>query len=202
MMLVDELEGPRRPLRVRERLDLDVAVPELAAPARLLLVAPVRLGGAADRLLVGHAWGLQRDLHPEALAQTVDDHLHVHLREARHDLLAGLRVAVQVDRGVLLLQAAQRGEHLLLLPPALRLDRERHHRRGQLQRGQLDRLVAGRQPVARAGLLELRHRPDVARAELLDVHHLLAREPQQLPDPLLACARVLSTWVSWRIVPW
>ena len=105
--LVDELEafGVRG---IVQRLDLDLAVPELPAAARLLLVAPVRLRGAADRLLVGHARGLQRNLHAEALAQTVHDHLHVHLREARHDLLAGLRVAVQVDRRVLLLQAAQR----------------------------------------------------------------------------------------------
>ena len=41
--LVDELEA--RAVAVVERLDLDVAVAELAAPAGLLLVAPVRLGG-------------------------------------------------------------------------------------------------------------------------------------------------------------
>ncbi len=93
---------------VFEGLDLDVAVAELAAPAGLLLVAAVRGGGGADRLLVGHARRLQRDLHAEAVAQPVDDHFDVHLREPRDDLLAGLLVAVQIDRGVLLLQTTQR----------------------------------------------------------------------------------------------
>ena len=108
---VDELEA----VAVGQRLDLDVAVAELAAPARLLLVAPVRLGGAADRLLVGHARRLEVDLRAEARLHPVDDHLDVDLREARDDLLAGLRVAVQVDRRVLLLQAAQRRVGLVLV---------------------------------------------------------------------------------------
>ena len=179
--LVDELEA----LADRQRLDLDVAVAELTATARLLLVAPVRARATADRLLVGHARRLERDLDAEAIAKPVDDHFDVHLGEPGHDLLAGLLVAMQVDRRVLLLQATQRGEHLLLVAPALRLDRERHHRRGQLQARHLDRLVARRKPVARAGLLELGHRADVAGPELLHVDGLLAREHDQLADPLL-----------------
>ena len=91
-----------------ERLDLDVAVAELAATAGLLLVAAVRLGGPADRLLVGHARRLQVDLGAEPGLEPIDDHLDVDLREPGDDLLAGLRIAMQVDRRVLLLQAAQR----------------------------------------------------------------------------------------------
>jgi hypothetical protein len=90
---------------VAEWLNLDVAVAELAAAARLLLVSAVSGGGRANRLPVGHARRLQCDLHTEARAQPVDDHFDVHLGEAGDDLLAGLLVAVQVDRGVLLLQA-------------------------------------------------------------------------------------------------
>ena len=189
--------------RIAERLDLDVAVAELAAPAGLLLVPPVRRRRAADRLLVGHARRLQRDLDAEAVAQAVDDHLDVHLREPGDDLLAGLLIAVQVDRRILLLQAAQRGEHLLLVPPALRLDRERHHRRRQLQARHLDRLVAVGQPVAGARLLELGDGADVARAELA------ARGATSLPAntsswPMrsLTCACVFSTWLSARSTPW
>ena len=55
------------------------------------------------------------DLGAEARLQAVDDDLDVDLREPGDDLLAGLRVAVQVDRRVLLLQAAQRGEDLVLV---------------------------------------------------------------------------------------
>src|SRR6267154_6274278 len=77
--LVDELEA-RATLAVCEWLDRDLAVAELAPPAGLLLVAPVARGGPADRLPVGHARWLQRDLHAEALAQSFDDHLDMHLR--------------------------------------------------------------------------------------------------------------------------
>ena len=85
-----------------------MAVAELAAAPGLLLVASVRLGRAADRLLVRHARRLQVDLYPEAAPQPVDDHLDMHLREAGDDLLPGLRVTVQIDRRVLFLEAPQR----------------------------------------------------------------------------------------------
>ncbi len=90
------------------RLDLDVAVGELAAAAGLLLVAGVRLGGLADRLQVGHARRVQLDLGAEAPLHPVDDHLDVDLGQPGDDLLAGLRVAVDVERRVLLLEAPHR----------------------------------------------------------------------------------------------
>src|SRR6185503_10316733 len=92
---VDELE-----VTALERLDLDVAVAELAAPAGLLLVPAVRLGALADRLLVGHPRRLEDDLGAEPRAHSLDDHLDVDLRQPGNDLLAGLRVAVQIDRRV------------------------------------------------------------------------------------------------------
>ena len=177
---VDELELA---LALRHRLDLDVAVAELPAPARLLLVAPVRLGARADRLLVGDLRRLEVDLAAEARAQPVDDDLDVDLREPGDDLLARLRVAVQVDRRVLLLQAAQGGEHLVLV--ALRDDVERHHGRRERDRRHLDRLVAVGEPVARAGLLELGDRADVARAEGVRVPEVLALRHEELADALL-----------------
>jgi hypothetical protein len=144
-----------------------VAVAELAAAAALLLVPAVRLGGAPDRLLVGHARRLEVDLGAEAIAQAVDDHLDVHLRQAGDDLLAGLVVAVQVDRRVLLLEAAQRDEDLLLVALGVRRHRERHDRCRQLDLRHLDRLVPCGQPVAGLGLLELGDGADVARADVL-----------------------------------
>ena len=59
--LVDEVERVGR-IALVERLDADVAVAELAAPAGLLLVAPVGGGRLADRLLVGDARRLEVDL--------------------------------------------------------------------------------------------------------------------------------------------
>ena len=170
------------------RLDLDVAIAELAAAAGLLLVAAVGLGRLADRLLVGHVRRVEVDLGAEPRLQPLDDHLDMDLGEPGHDLLAGLLVAVQVDRRVLLLEAAQGGEHLLLVALALGLDREGHHRRRQLDAGHLDWLVAGGQPVAGLGLLELGHGADVAGSELGRVAGARALEGQQRADPLLGVA--------------
>src|SRR5205823_5217245 len=72
---VDGLE-PRARL---ERLDLDVAVAELAAPAALLLVAAMGLGRLSDRFLVGNARRLEVDLGAEALLEPLHDHLDVDL---------------------------------------------------------------------------------------------------------------------------
>ena len=104
LIAFDELEA----LAVLARLDLDVAVAELAAAAGLLLVAAVRLGGLADRLEVRDPRRVQLDLGAEAALHPVDDHLDVDLRQPGDDLLAGLRVAVDVERRVLLGEAPDR----------------------------------------------------------------------------------------------
>src|SRR5580704_6236845 len=60
--LIDELElggGAVVGRGVAEWLDLDVTIAELPAPTGLLLVASVRLGAAANRLLVRHAGRLE-----------------------------------------------------------------------------------------------------------------------------------------------
>src|SRR5581483_10491197 len=63
-------------------LDHDVAVAELAPPARLLLVAPVRAGLLADRLHVGHARRMQLDVDAEAALGALQRDLDVHLAHA------------------------------------------------------------------------------------------------------------------------
>ena len=78
-----------------ERLEHDVAVAELAAAAGLLLVAALGARLLADRLEVRHARLAQLDLDAEAALEPVDRDLDVHLRQAREELLAGLRVAAQ-----------------------------------------------------------------------------------------------------------
>jgi hypothetical protein len=76
-----------------KRLDLDVAVAELPAPARLLLVAMTRACLLADRLLVRNARRVELDLDVKARVEPVDRDLDLHLRQAREELLAGLRVS-------------------------------------------------------------------------------------------------------------
>ena len=92
-----------------------MAVAELAAPAGLLLVAALCPRRFADRLQVRHPRRVQVDLDAKPPCHPVDGHLDVHLREPGHDHLAGLRVAVDVQRRILLGQAPQRLIHLVLL---------------------------------------------------------------------------------------
>ena len=102
--LVDELVA----LVPVERLEHDLAVAELAAAAGLLLVAALRARLLADRLEVRDARLVQLDVDAEAPLEPLDRDLDVHLREAGEQLLAGLLVAAEVERRVLLGEAAQR----------------------------------------------------------------------------------------------
>ena len=77
--VVDELEVGA----ARQRLDLDLAVAELAVAAGLLLVAAVRFGRRLDRLAVRDARRLQVDVDAEAPLQLRDRHLDVQLALAR-----------------------------------------------------------------------------------------------------------------------
>ena len=119
--------------------------------------------------------GVQVDLAP-ALLHPVDDHLDVDLGESGDDLLARLLIAVDVERRVLLHETADSAGGLLLVALRLRLEGERHHRRGQIKRQEGD--PPRPSPPARrrrAGLLQLCDRADVARAELVDLLVLLAQ---------------------------
>ena len=159
--------------------------PNWPRPPVCFLWRPWAFARAADRLLVGHPRRLERDLGAEAALHPVDDHLDVDLRQAGHDLLAGLLVAVQVDRRVLLLQAPQGGVDLVVVALVLGLHGEGHDRRRELDPRHVDRLVARREPVAGVGLLELGDRADVARPERVGVADVLAARHQQLADALL-----------------
>ena len=102
--LVDELVADV----ALDRLDHDVAVAELAAAAGLLLVAALRRAPRAlDRLDVRHARLVQLDLDAEAALEPRDRDLDVHLAHPREQLLAGLRVAAELQRRILLVQAPQ-----------------------------------------------------------------------------------------------
>src|SRR5213078_1560545 len=87
--LVDELVA----LALRQRLQHDLAVAELAAAAGLLLVAVPGAGLLADRLQVRDPRLVQFDVDAEATVEPVDRDLDVHLAHPGEELLAGLRVA-------------------------------------------------------------------------------------------------------------
>ena len=128
--VVDELEVAA----ARQRLDLDLAVAELAVAARLLLVPAVRLGGRGDRLAVRNPRRLQVHLDAEAPLQLRDGHFDVQLSLSGEQQFVGLRVARVADTRVFLAQPLHGGADLVLVAAALRLDRVGEHRFRELDR--------------------------------------------------------------------
>ena len=119
--VVDELEIGA----ARQRLHRDLAVAELAVAARLLLVAAVGLDLGGDRLAVGDARRLERHLDAEPAPQLRDRDLDVQLALAGEQQLVRLRIARVADRRILFVQPLHRRADLVLVVPALRLDRVR-----------------------------------------------------------------------------
>ena len=111
---------------------------------------------------------MELDVDVEARAEPVDRDLDLHLREARKELLAGLRIAAHDQGRVLLVEAAEAGRHLLLVALRLRRDREAQHGLGEVDVRRLDRDLVVDEHVAGNDVLELRHRAEVADAERLD----------------------------------
>ncbi len=128
---------------------------------------------------------VQVDVDAEAVPEPVDRDLDVHLAQAGEQLVAGLRVAAEHERRVLLGEPAERGRDLLLVALGLRRDREAHHRLGEVQLRQLDLVLGIEQQVAGRRLLQLRDRADVTGAELLGRVVILALQDQQRADALL-----------------
>ena len=85
-------------------------------------------------------------------------HQQVQLAHAGHHQLVGLRVAVQLDRAVLLDDLVQRAGELAFVAAALGRDGQADHRRRELDRRQLD--VAQRH--AGVQLFDLGHGHDLA----------------------------------------
>src|SRR5215208_5813080 len=183
--LVDEVEA-----LARRRLDVDVDDAVLARATRLLDEASLDLvRAAAHGLAVG-------DLRPAdvgvdlVLAQhAVDKHLEVQLAHARDLGLAGLLVGRDLERRILLGQAAQRDRHLLLVDLRLRLDRDLDDRLGEVHRLELDRPVRRGERVAGRDLLDAHAGGDVARVDLLDVLAVVRVHHQHAADALGAARR-------------
>ena len=184
----DDLVHELVALVARERLQHDLAVAELAPAAGLLLVAPLGARFLADRLQVRDPWLCSSTSTPKRrLSRSTA--ASTHLREAAEELLAGLVVAAERQRRVLLGQAPKGGAHLLLVALGLRLDREAHHRLGEVERRDVHRCVGAEQHVAGGRLLQLGHGADVALTELVRLLVILPLEDEQLADALLVpCA--------------
>ena len=145
---------------------------------------------------------MQLDVDAEPPLGALERDLDVHLAHAGEDLLAGLLVAAQPQRRILLGEPADRRRHLLLVALRLRRDREAHHRLWEAELGHVDLDLTVEQQVAGLDVLQLGDRADVALAELLDARVLLALELEQRAHPLLrALARVHERRVGGRPCP-
>ena len=102
---VHELEARRRPAAARSRCG-SRRTGRGRRSASCSGRAPCALPLIVSRY--GTRGGFRFTSAPKRSFMPLDDHLDVDLRQAGDDLLAGLRVAVEVDRRVLLLEAAQR----------------------------------------------------------------------------------------------
>ena len=184
--LVDELVA----LMPRQGLDRDVAVAELASPAGLLLVARPRAGRLADRLEVGHARRVGDDLDAEAALDALDGDIDVHLREAVDEQLRGPLVARDPHRRILLREPAQGLSHLVVLATYGRLDRNRDDRSRQRHALHHHRVIGDE--ITGDHVLQLRHGPHVAGADLGDDLVLAALHLEQLSDPLLLAGAAID----------
>ena len=135
-----------------ERLEHDVAVAELAAPAGLLLVAPC----ARDSLRIvsrygTRGWCSSTSTPKRRCSRSTATSTCIWLIPDRScSPVCGSRRSTK--RRVLLGEAPQRGRHLLLVALRLRGDGEAHHGLGEADRRQLDgpaRCRAGGRPSAR-----------------------------------------------------
>src|SRR3954453_5908275 len=167
------------------RLDVDVDDAVLARAARLANEAALDLlGCAADGLAVGDLRAADVRLDVELAAHAVDEDLEVQLAHPGDLGLAGLLVRLDLERRVLLGEAAERDGHLLLVGLRLRLDGDGDHRLRELHRLQADRLVRSGQRVAGDDLLDADGGGDVARVDLVELLAVVGVHHQDAPDAL------------------
>ena len=181
---VDELVALAR--LVRLQADLHVAV--LAAAAGLADVLAFRLRLLADGLAIGHLRLADIGLHVELAHHAVDDDLQVQLAHAADDGLSAVGIGVDLEGRIFLRQLAQRDAHLFLVALGLGLDRNRNHRRRELDGLQHDRVLLVADRVAGGDVLQSDAGADVARVDLGDVLALVGVHLQQAADALGARA--------------
>ena len=117
--LVDELVA----LVPGPRLEHDLAIAELPAAARLLLVASARTRLLANGLEVRDARLREFDVDAEASMEPLDGDLDVHLREAGEQLLRRALVAAEDQGRVILGEPAEGCGGFVLVTFRLRRDR-------------------------------------------------------------------------------
>ncbi len=172
---------------------MNLRVPVLASAAGLFRVLHLAVGGAGERLLVGHLRTADARLDVELALQPVDDDLQVQLAHASDDDLARLLVGLHAERRILGHQLAQAHAELLLVCLGLRLDRQRDDRLGEVHGFEDDRLALVADRIAGGDGLQPHGGGNVARVDFLDLFPLVRVHLQQPAQPLrLLLGRVVD----------
>ena len=140
--------------------------------------------GSRDGLAIGHLRLADRRLDGELALHAVDEDLQVQLAHPGDDGLAGLLVAADAERRILVGQRLERLAELVLVALRLRLDGDVDHRLGELHALEDDRVAAVAQRVARRRLLEAEPGDDVAGHRRVEVLALVGVHQQDAAEPL------------------
>ncbi len=177
------LEFESFPLFVRLQLDPDVAV--LAPAAGLADELPFGLDLLPDRFLVRHlrladvGFDLKFPLHP------VDDDFEVQLAHAADDVLPGLLVRVDAERGIFLGELGERFRHFLLIGLGLRFDGDMDNGIRESHLLQDNRVILIAQRVAGASPLQAHCGDDIAGKRFVNIFARVRMHAQHAADPLL-----------------
>ena len=144
----------------------------------------LRFHSAADGFAVSDLRFFQKDVAPELRFQLLGKHLQLGFALPADDHFARLGILFHFKGAVLFGETVQPLENLVLVPLLRRVDRERQDgfREGNGGEFHLRSLVAER--IAGVGRVQLVHRADIARRELVYGVLLFAAEHIELVDAL------------------
>ena len=168
------------------RLDAQPGHRELAVTARLLLHLAFGLGRPRNRLPVRDLDVVGVDLDAELARQLLERDRHVRLAHAAQDGLVRLRVALDPQHRVFVLEPVERVGELVLVALRLRLDGHGEQRLGRRDGLDVEPGALGDEEITRSGVAQLRDRADVARRNLAHVVLFLAAHGEELMEALVA----------------
>ena len=102
--------------------------------AGLLLVAPLHVGGTANRFAIRNLGSFESHIHAISFLQSADGDLHVLLAGAGNEKFLGLRIAIEAQRKILFQNLVQRIAHAIFIVAALCFNCKGDGRLGYLRR--------------------------------------------------------------------
>src|SRR5467141_1495212 len=172
-----------------ERVQLNFAMPVLAASAGLLDVFAFRGGLLANGFAVRHLGTPHVGLHVIFAQHAVHDNFQVQFAHAGDQRLPGIRFRGNTERGIFLRQPLHRHTQFVLVGFRLRLDGHGNNRCGEIDIFENDRLAFVAERVAGIDALQTNAGADIARINLVNLFALVRVHLQQTADAL---ARALA----------